>query len=171
MPTAKLPPADVPDVANIAPVDARLNLRRPRVIAAALSAMAGVVHLWVLPGHAEESWLYGLFFLVAGLGQLLCALFLLSLHRINVIALLGVVGNGGVLATYVLSRTVGVPLGPHAWEPEEVAGLDYTTSAAEVLLIGVLVAMLGGPSRRLAINAVFGLGVVLWVALSFGFGW
>jgi hypothetical protein len=36
---------------------------------AALSLMAGLIHLWVMPEHFEESWGYGVFFLVAAAAQ------------------------------------------------------------------------------------------------------
>src|SRR5215217_7330059 len=37
--------------------------------AAALSLLAGLIHLWVAPEHFEEWWGYGVFFLVAGAVQ------------------------------------------------------------------------------------------------------
>ena len=39
--------------------------------AAALSLLAGLIHLWVTPEHFEEWWGYGDFFLVAGAAQIL----------------------------------------------------------------------------------------------------
>jgi hypothetical protein len=36
---------------------------------AALSLIAGLIHLWVVPEHFEEWWGYGVFFLVAALAQ------------------------------------------------------------------------------------------------------
>src|ERR687884_675196 len=39
--------------------------------AAALSLLAGLIHLWVTPEHFEEWWGYGAFFLVAGAAPIL----------------------------------------------------------------------------------------------------
>jgi len=47
-------------------------------VAAALSLLAAIIHLWVMPEHFEEWWGYGTFFLVVALAQGLYALFLLG---------------------------------------------------------------------------------------------
>jgi len=46
-------------------------------VAAALSLLAAIIHLWVMPEHFEEWWGYGTFFLVVALAQGLYALCLL----------------------------------------------------------------------------------------------
>ena len=91
--------------------------------AAALSLLAGLLHLWVAPKHFEEWWGYGAFFVVAGAAQILyvpiVVLYLLTL----------------------LTRTVGIPLfGPGAGEVEGVSFIDLCATTSEV---GIAVA-LGG---------------------------
>jgi hypothetical protein len=78
------------------------------------------------------------------------------------VALFGVVGNLGVVLMYVLSRTDGVPVGPHANVAEKATTVDLLTTAGEIVLVIVLLAMLGRTARRVALNAMLVLGVLLW---------
>lgn len=78
------------------------------------------------------------------------------------LALAGLSANLVIVATYVLSRTAGVPVGPHAEVVERAGAVDLATTAIEILLVGVLVAMVGRATRRAIVNAMLVLGMLLW---------
>ena len=76
--------------------------------AAALSLLAGLIHLWMTPEHFEEWWGYGAFSLAAGAAQVLYASIVL-LWPTRVVLLAGIAGNLAIVALYLLTRTVGIP--------------------------------------------------------------
>ncbi len=104
---------------------------------AAASVVAGAAHAWATPHHVTETALYGSFFIIVTLGQFLFAGALLR-HRVLGAPLLvaGVFANAAIVATWVVSRTVGLPVGPHRI-PEAVGAVDLAAAAAEMLLIGL----------------------------------
>lgn len=138
---------------------------RPRaeMVAGWASIGAGAVHGALVRDHAEEWWGYGLFFLLAGLVQLLLGLALLT-RAVNPmdtgpswravrrgLYVGGIVTNVALLVVYAVSRTVGVPfLGPEAGEVEAVAPIDLVAKALELLAIGAFLALLWGRSTPLA---------------------
>jgi hypothetical protein len=142
---------------------AATSLSRPAlVLAVVLSLATGWVHLAYAESHFESWWGYGVFFVGVGLGQGLLGAALLCRPTARV-ALIGVVGNLGVVLMYVVSRTDGVPLGPHANVAEKATTVDLLTTAGEIVLVVVLLAMLGRTAGRVALNAMLLLGVLLWV--------
>jgi hypothetical protein len=153
-PTSAVPPA----------ARARLHgpeARRRAGAAAALSLAAAWVHLAYAGSHLRQWWAYGAFFLATGAGQALFAPLILRLPRAWVIAA-GVAGNVAIIAMYVVSRTYGPPLGPHAHAPEVAGPIDLATTAAEVLLVGVLLTMMGPVARRWVANLLLALALLLW---------
>jgi hypothetical protein len=91
-------------------------------VAAALSLVAALVHLWAMPEHFERWWGYGAFFLFVAIAQGFYGVALLRWSR-PPFFLLGVTGNLAVVILYVVTRTVGVPFfGPHAGEVERMVG-------------------------------------------------
>jgi hypothetical protein len=89
---------------------------------AALSLLAGLIHLWVVPEHFEEWWGYGTFFLVAAAAQM-AYLPLLIRWPNRAVLVLGIAGNSAIVLLYLLTRAVGIPFfGPQAGEVEEVGG-------------------------------------------------
>jgi len=104
-------------------------------VAAALSLLAAIIHLWVMPEHFEEWWGYGTFFLVVALAQRLYALFLLR-RPSRPLLLLGVAGNLTIVILWLATRTSGIPLlGPHAGDIEEIGALDLFCTLAEIGVI------------------------------------
>jgi hypothetical protein len=86
--------------------------------AAAFSLVAALIHLWVTPEHFGEWWGYGIFMLAAFVAQAIYAVFLLVWPRWPLLLLAGVSGNLAIIGMWVVSRTVGIPLGPSAGEVE-----------------------------------------------------
>jgi hypothetical protein len=129
--------------------------------AAVLSLAAAWVHLAYAPSHVREWWAYGAFFIAAGAGQALFAPLVLRRPRPWLLHA-AIAGNVAIVGLYVLSRTTGPPLGPHARVAEPAGAIDLATTAAEIVLVGVLVAMLGARARRRVVDALLALGFLLW---------
>jgi hypothetical protein len=132
---------------------------------AALSLLAALIHLWVVPEHLEEWWGYGAFFSICAGAQGLYALGLLRRPG-RPLLLLGVAGNLSIVILWLVTRTTGIPLGPHAGEAEVVGALDLACTLAEVGIVvglGVLV-MRGLPTERR-------IQVVVVTAVSAMFFW
>jgi hypothetical protein len=134
---------------------------RPRgilYVVAALSLLAGLTHLWVMPEHFEEWWGYGAFFLVAAAAQVLYVPLLLRWTNRTVL-LLGIGGNSAIVLLYLLTRVVGIPLfGPEAWEVEGVGIIDLCATTSEVAIVvalGTLVLMGVARERTTLIGLVF----------------
>lgn len=105
---------------------------------AMLSALAALIHLWVMPEHFGEWWGYGAFFLVAASAQLLYAV-LLVLRPNRTVLLLGIIGNSAIVLLWLLTRVVGIPLfEPEAWEVERVGVIDVCASASEAAIVVAL---------------------------------
>lgn len=109
-----------------------------RWVLASASLGAGAIHFAVAGEHAEEWPALGVSFLAAGAFQVLWALYLvLRDSRAALVA-------GGILsvvfiATYLVSRTTGLPLGPEAFEPEPLGAADLLCCALEVpVAVGAL---------------------------------
>jgi len=106
--------------------------------AAALSLLAALIHLWATPEHFEEWWGYGAFFLGAALAQALYAPLVLAWPT-RMVLFGGIASNLVIVALYLLTRTVGIPLfGPGAGEVEGVGFIDLCATASEV---GIAVAL------------------------------
>jgi hypothetical protein len=55
---------------------------------------------------------------------------------------IGAIGNVSILALYVLTRTVGIPLGPGSGSVESVGAIDLVAKSTEVLAVAGLVVLL-----------------------------
>lgn len=110
--------------------------------AAALSLLAGAIHLWVMPEHFEEWWGYGIFFLAAGIAQGVYGAALPRWPRRSLF-LLGIGGNLLIAVLYLLTRTVGIPFfGSEAGGIESIGLIDLCATTSELALAIVLGAML-----------------------------
>ena len=119
------------------------GLSRPILYAAAaLSLVAALIHLWVMPEHFREWWGYGAFFLASALAQVLYVPLLLGRPSRGIL-LLGVGGNLAIVSLYLLTRTVGIPLfGPHAGEVEGAGFMDLCATTSELGIAAALGALL-----------------------------
>jgi hypothetical protein len=156
-----------------APVSAVVHARRPAgsasasslraEVAAALLLVAAAMHLWVLEPHFLEWWAYGVFFLASAVGQAVLAVVVLR-RTPTWLVLTGIAGNLAIVAMYVLSRTNGPPLGPHAGRPEPAGLLDVACTAAEVGVIVTLLGLLPALVARRTATSLALIGVALWTA-------
>jgi hypothetical protein len=114
---------------------------------ALLSMGAAVIHFVVVPGHWDEYWGQGLFFIIAAIAQLLWAVWVLVAPS-RLLYLLGAVGNAAIVLLWVVTRTAGIPVGPGAGEREAVEFADTLATVFEVLLvIGALALARTAPAR------------------------
>ena len=106
-------------------------------IAAGLSIGAASIHFAVLFEHLEEDFLYGVAFFAMAWFQALWPLAYLVARR-RWLAWVGVAGNAAITAVWVISRTVGLPFGPDAMEPQMIGTLDLFATVFQVGLVLVL---------------------------------
>jgi hypothetical protein len=111
----------------------------------ALSLGAGVIHFAVAGGHFDISWWHGTFFAVVAWLQLSWAAAVIVKPTRRLLAL-GAIGNAAVIATWVVSRTWGVPVGPGAGARESVSFADALATGFEVGIVAVLLAVLVRPA-------------------------
>jgi hypothetical protein len=102
--------------------------------AAALSFLAGAIHIAALPGHLDESLLFAGFFLLSGAFQVATG-FALRTRASRGLWVAVLAANAGVVGLWVLSRTTGVPVGPRPWIPERIGPLDAAATLCEIALV------------------------------------
>lgn len=154
--------------ALLVPARARTSLTAGMLaVIAALSGLAAGIHLSVAPEHFDEWWGYGMFFLVAAVGE--CALvLLLALRPRSWVIQAGIWTSLATMLMYLVSRTAGIPLGPAKGSVETVDLPGLAATAAEGGLIVVLCLLLAGRERRWTLNVLGLIGVALWLAALAG---
>ena len=111
-------------------------------LAAGLSLLAALSHLWAMPEHMREWWGYGAFFLASAVAQGAYGTILTRWPRRSLFVV-GIGGNLSILALYLLTRTVGIPIfGPHAGEVEGLGLVDAWAAASELGIVFALGALL-----------------------------
>ena len=107
-----------------------------RRLAALFMAGAAAVHLGVTGAHFAQWWVYGVFFLLVAAAQLgwASAAWLRLDRRV---VLLGAAGNLVLIVLWLLTRTVGVPVGPQAGVPEPFGAADAIAAGFEAVVVGL----------------------------------
>ncbi len=106
--------------------------RDPWVIGAAAGLVAAAAtHFAVMPEHFREAALYGWFFLLAGTAQVVVATLVVVRPRAWILRG-ALAGSVLIVALWLETRVVGVPLGPGRGETEPVGALDLLATGAEV---------------------------------------
>ncbi len=133
-------------------------------LAAALSLLAALSHLWVMPEHMREWWGYGAFILVSAIVQGAYGTVLTRWPRRSLF-LAGIGGNLSILALYLSTRTVGIPVfGPHAGEVESFGFVDLCATASElgiILALGALLMREFSRERKLQVAIVLTAAALL----------
>jgi hypothetical protein len=158
------------------------RLRLAAIVAAALSAAVGRVHLLEAREHGDWWLAAGVFFVAIGVVQLASAVAVVWRRRPwSLYAMIW--ANLATILVYIASRTVGLPGSPaiplhhgaelHAGSPvlpggiEAVHSGDLVVLIAEVVVVVMCVALLAPRARRTTINALSFVGILLagsWVA-------
>jgi hypothetical protein len=149
--------------------------RRARLPAqlALCSAAAATIHFAVIPPHWDEYVPFAVLFGVTGVFQLLWAAAVL-VRPGRAVLLAGAVVNLGVAAAWVLSRSVGMPIGPEAWTPEAVGFADIAATVFELAVAAGAVALLSSAGRQLEVRttrvtaqlAAIAIAITLFAALA-----
>jgi hypothetical protein len=124
-------------VVGIVPLALALSRSSARLTAIAVglaSAGAGAIHFAVIRDHLDEYWFYGLFFIVTALIQLVWATAIV-IRPTTLLLALGIVVNAGIIASWVVTRTVGLLIGPSADEVEPVALADALATGFEAAIV------------------------------------
>lgn len=117
-----------------------------RLIASFALLGAGVIHAAQIQSHFREWGPAGVFFATVAALQLLCgASLLFGASKRVVVPSLGL--SVVVAGVWAISRTIGIPLGPHAGVAEPLAVADLTALAFEVVTAGALTMVLLRRSR------------------------
>jgi hypothetical protein len=109
-----------------------------RWLLAVLATACGLIHFAMAGEHFDISAVHGGFFAVTGWLQIAWAIALVIRPGDQRLLLAGALLNGGALAVWVLSRTVGVPVGPGAWTAEPVGFADALVAGFELVIVGAL---------------------------------
>jgi len=121
-----------------------LKLRGSLALAAGSAAL---IHVMAASHHFAEWWLFGAGFVVMALLQGACALGLERSSR-RLAPLAAVVVNAAIVLLWLWSRTLGLPFGPDAGEPEAIGIADALCTLTELVLIGGALALQRGASER-----------------------
>jgi hypothetical protein len=135
-------PRSSPDVAAAARSERTMLL-------VCLSAAAGVIHAKAMIDHVSHYWLFGVFFGVLTYAQVLWAVLVYRRPDDRRWLMPAAVGSLVVVGIWLVSRTAGLPIGPWAGDPEPLAITDITATLAELLLAGLIIAILW-PHGRIA---------------------
>lgn len=134
---------------------------------AALSAGAGIIHGVVAVTHLGGAGQGTVFFAVAAVVQLALAGMVAVSAAPRVLAA-GILGHGALGVVWLVSRTVGVPLGAHSGEALPVGLADGIPQLLQVLFIvgsALWLARHRGPVRWLVPRALAGASVVVLLAV------
>lgn len=146
-----------------------------RWLLAALSLGAGVIHFAVSGEHYDLSWAHGTFFAVVAWLQLSWAVAVV-LRPTRRMLIAGVLLNAGIVGVWAVSRVWGVPIGPGAWTPESIAMSDALSSACEVGIVALALAVIVRPAMAqrqvrpalaVPVFGIAGLGVAVISSLAF----
>jgi len=111
------------------------------VLVAALAFIGALIHIGAAVDHWAEFHLYTLVFSCLAALQAGWAILILRGTSRRVLAL-GCLVQLGVVGLWILSRTVGVPLAPVAWTPEEVGVADLIETIGELTTVLAVLSVL-----------------------------
>lgn len=137
---------DLAQAAQLAHADA-LSPDSSGGLVTALSVGAGLVHAAVTREHFDEHLAYGAFFASVGVAQIVWPVWVIR-TRSRAALTIGLVGTTGIVAIWVVSRALGLPVGPDAFEPERVGVSDGLATALEADVVVGCVLLLRGPFKK-----------------------
>jgi hypothetical protein len=123
------------------------------VLAAAVVFIDGLIHVGAAVDHFAEFPLYT--FTFASLATVQIGWSVLLLRRPSpAILLVGCAFTTGVIALWIASRTIGVPIAPRPWVPEGVGIADLIETLGELVTVIAVLCVWLSPGRRGADRAV-----------------
>jgi hypothetical protein len=143
--------------------DARRELE---VDAAVLAIAAGTIHAVVAASHAQEYWLFAVFFAALAAGQIAWGAVVYK-GAVRRVLVTGAWANLAVVLLWLFTRVVAVPLGPEAGERETVGVLDVLASVDELVVVAIVFALVRFPRLRpRLVGAAARVGPVLGMTLA-----
>ncbi len=115
---------------------------------AIISVATAVIHFAVAGEHFQEYWLFGVFMLVVAWLQLLWAILAMT-RPARLLLWGGAVVNAGVIAVYIVTRTIGDVVGPTPHEVEPFGFGDGLCTVLEAAIVAGCLWLLAGQSDRL----------------------
>jgi hypothetical protein len=109
---------------------------------AGLMVGAGVIHFAFAPDHIAEYLPFGIAFYAMGVAQVAGGLAVGIFSRSRPLLLAAVAGSLGICALWLVSRTVGLPIGAELWHPEKVGVADTVCVGFQLGTAGLLGAIL-----------------------------
>lgn len=120
-----------------------------RVVAAACSLGAAVIHLAVIGDHLEQYAWFGLAFAVLATFQVAWSIAYV-MGPSPALAAAAILVNVGTPLVWLWSRTIGLPVGPNVGVPEAVGTADLISTVLELALVCVLLVASRPGARRLS---------------------
>jgi hypothetical protein len=115
--------------------------------AAALSIAASMIHASVIVPHFREYFLFGVFFVVSAVFQLVWGMLAWNRRNDRTLLTIGAVANLAIVVLWVATRTVGLPIGPEPGEVEP-AGLHDLLATADEIAIAIACGLAMAPGLR-----------------------
>jgi len=114
-----------------------------------LAATAGLIHVRAFIDHAPHYWLFGVFFGVLAYAQVFWAFVVYRRPGDRRWFMPAALVSLAVVGLWIVTRSAGPALGPWAGRPEPLGISDIAASVTELLLAGLIVAMVH-PQGRVA---------------------
>ncbi len=117
-----------------------------------LLAVAGIIHVKALVDHVDHYVLFGVLFGIVAWWQigLGVALWRRPDAVPDDVLTAAIVATGAVVAVWLVSRTVGLPIGPWVGEAEAIGVSDAIVTVTELVTIALIVSMLHPEGRTAA---------------------
>jgi len=130
-------------------------------VAAGLSIAASMIHASVTVPHFREYWLFGVFFVLAALFQLIWGLAAWTRRDDRRLLAVGAVVNVAIVLLWLATRTVGLPIGPEPGEVEP-ARLHDLLATADELAVALACGLVLIAGERGAVRLAW-LAIPLWI--------
>ena len=120
---------------------------------AILSISAGIIHLLLIQEHMKESFMWGIFFLITGIAQLIFGIIIIiiggKVYPINksILYYFGVIGNALLVGIFVLARLITPPFSTEAAPINELEPNGIITIITELLLVVLLAYLIKSTSK------------------------
>jgi hypothetical protein len=119
------------------------------LLVAAVAFIDGLIHIGAAVDHFSEFPIYTLVFAVLASVQIAWAAMIVR-RPSRLVLLSGCAFTVGVIGLWVVSRTVGVPIAPQAWVPEEVGVADLVETVGEIATVIAVFSLVTSPRHRFA---------------------
>jgi hypothetical protein len=118
------------------------------IVVALLMFASSLIHAAVTAGHFAEYWLFGVLFAVVSIGQAMWTAQVYSKPLNARLLAAGAVANIALVSMWAVTRTTGLPFGPHPNEPEPIGPADTMAVIDQLLTVLVIGVMLVCMRRR-----------------------